>query len=132
MLEQTQVSYITITTDTETKEIKRRAREESSHLYSPAATYSSFFKHDSKGEKKNRNNKSDYAQTKGTYHGVCWRENQRQNKKYEMETHTETSFSSLHFTISLLNAVGEAAGPSTISAQEKAQKQIEGARSRAR
>lgn len=52
-------------------------------------------------------------------------------KKYEMK-HTETSFSSLHFTISPLNAVGEAAGPSASSAQGKAQKQIERARSRAR
>ncbi len=47
------------------KRNKKKSPGRERHLYSPADTYSSFFKHDSKGEKENRNNKSDYAQTKG-------------------------------------------------------------------
>ncbi len=131
MLEQTQVSYITITTDSETKEIKRRAWEESStctHRPTPAAHSSSTIP---KGKRKTETTRVIMHKRRGLTIASVDEKTSGKTKNLKRK-HTETSFSSLHFTISRLNAVGEAAGTSANSAQGKAQKQIERARSRAR
>lgn len=131
MLEQTQVSYITITTDTETKEIKRRGQEESSTWLTGRHLQLIFQARFQRGKEKTETTRVIMHKRRGLTMASV--DEKTSGKKIKMKwKHTETSFSSLHFTISPLNAVGEAAGTSANSAQGKPQKQIERARSRAR
>jgi hypothetical protein len=81
------VSYITITTDKETKEIKRRAREESptcTHRPTPTAHSSSTIP---KGERKTETTRVIMHKRRGLTMASVDEKTSGKTKKYEMRRH---------------------------------------------